>query len=44
MKFFDCEIHKELVNTDYLHENGFFVGNSQACLEKEISFLSKLLN
>lgn len=44
MKFFDYEIHKELVNADYLHENGFFVGNSQACLEKEITLLSKVLS
>jgi len=39
MKFFDYEIHKELKNADYLHENGFFVGNSQVDLKKEIRVL-----
>jgi len=43
MKFFDYEIHEELKNADYLHDNGFFIGNSQVCLEKEIKFLSKIL-
>ena len=42
MKFFDYEIHKELKGADYLHENGFFVGNSQVNLESEINFLAKL--
>jgi CDP-6-deoxy-D-xylo-4-hexulose-3-dehydrase len=44
MKFFDYEIHKELSNADYLHDNGFFVGNSQVCLESEIRFLGKVLH
>jgi len=43
MKYFDYEVHQELKNADYLHENGFFVGNSQVSLEKEINFLAKLL-
>jgi CDP-6-deoxy-D-xylo-4-hexulose-3-dehydrase len=43
MKFFDYEIHKELKNADYLHENGLFVGNSQASLMSEISFLQEIL-
>jgi CDP-6-deoxy-D-xylo-4-hexulose-3-dehydrase len=43
MKYFDYEIHKELKNADYLHENGFFVGNSQVCLESEINSLFKVL-
>lgn len=43
MKFFNYEIHKELKNADYLHENGFFVGNSQKCLKKEINYLKKVL-
>ena len=43
MKFFDYDIHKGLVNADYLHENGFFVGNSQVCLEGEIRYLFKIL-
>tara|TARA_R110002049_G_scaffold2365_2_gene17265 strand:- start:22476 stop:23642 length:1167 start_codon:yes stop_codon:yes gene_type:complete len=44
MKYFDYEIHAELKNAKYLHENGFFVGNSQVDLKKEIKLLLKLLN
>lgn len=43
MKFFDFEIHDELRNADYLHDNGFFIGNSQVDLEKEIRFLKEVL-
>jgi len=43
MKFFDYEVHNELKNADYLHENGFFVGNSQVCLKEEISLLFKCI-
>lgn len=43
MKFFDYEIHNELKNADYLHDNGFFIGNSQICLENEIKFLAQVL-
>ena len=42
MKYFDYETHQELKNADYLHENGFFVGNSQIDLESEINFFAKL--
>ncbi|MDA7818261.1 DegT/DnrJ/EryC1/StrS family aminotransferase [Sulfurimonas sp.] len=44
MRFFDYEIHNELKNADYLHENGLFVGNSHICLEKEIKFLGDILS
>jgi len=43
MKYFDYEVHKELKNADYLHENGFFVGNSQVCLKINLNFLGKIL-
>ena len=43
VKFFDYEINNELKNADYLHNNGFFVGNSHVCLEKEIKYLKKIL-
>jgi CDP-6-deoxy-D-xylo-4-hexulose-3-dehydrase len=43
MKYFHYEIHQELVNADYLHENGFFVGNSQICLKNELNFLLNIL-
>jgi CDP-6-deoxy-D-xylo-4-hexulose-3-dehydrase len=44
MKFFDYEIHQELKNADYLHNNGFFIGNSQVSLEKEIKFLAEVIS
>jgi len=43
MKYFDYEIHDELNNADYLHDNGFFIGNSPICLEKEIKYLVEVL-
>ena len=44
MRYFDYEIHGELKNAQHLHKNGFFVGNSQIDLQKEIKFLLKILN
>jgi CDP-4-dehydro-6-deoxyglucose reductase, E1 len=43
MKYFDYEVHQELKNADYLHENGFFVGNSQVNLVESIFLLNKIL-
>ena len=43
MRFFEYEVHKELKNADYLHENGFFVGNSQVDLAKQIGMIFNLL-
>ena len=44
MKYFDYETHQELKNADYLHENGFFVGNSQIGLMSEIRLLKDVLS
>lgn len=44
MKYFDYEIHNELVNAKYLHENGFFVGNQQVPIEKELNHLFDVLS
>jgi len=43
LRYFNYEISGKLINADYLHENGFFVGNSQVCLENEIRYLEKVL-
>lgn len=43
MKYLEYEIHSELKNAKYLHENGFFVGNHQINLENEIKLLFELL-
>jgi CDP-4-dehydro-6-deoxyglucose reductase, E1 len=44
MKYFDYEIHNELKNADYLHENGLFVGNHQIGLENEVRYLYEVLS
>lgn len=44
MKFFDYEVFSELKNADKLDKFGFFVGNSQEDLNKEIKYLHKILN
>lgn len=43
MKYFDYEIHNELKNADYLHDNGLFVGNHQIGLDAEIRYLAEVL-
>ncbi len=44
MRYFDYEVYGELKNADYLHENGFFVGNSHKNLTKNINFLKEILS
>jgi CDP-6-deoxy-D-xylo-4-hexulose-3-dehydrase len=44
MKYFNYVIHNKLTNANYLDSKGFFVGNSQVNLSREITFLSKVLN
>lgn len=43
MKYFDYEIHGDLTNAKYLHENGFFVGNQQVEIRNEIELLYRVL-
>ena len=43
MKYFDYSVHNELKNANYLHDNGFFVGNSQVNLERNLNFLREVL-
>ncbi len=43
IKYFDYEIHDELVNSKLLDSNGFFVGNSQEDLTDELYHLNKVL-
>ncbi len=44
LKYFDYTIHNKLENADYLHDNGFFVGNNHDDLSKNIKFLKKILS
>jgi CDP-6-deoxy-D-xylo-4-hexulose-3-dehydrase len=43
MKYFDYEIHGELKNAEYLHENGFFVGNGHSLLDDNLQSLFNIL-
>ena len=40
---FDYEIHNELKNARYLHENGLFVGNQQLLIYEQINYLAEIL-
>ena len=42
-KYMDATISGELVNADYVHDNGFFVGNHSVNMKKEIDYLCKVL-
>ena len=44
MKYFDYEIHNELKNAKYIHDNGFFVGNQQVIIKDEVKYLFKILS
>lgn len=44
MKYINYEIHNDLVNAKYLHDNGFFVGNHQVLITEQINFLHNLLS
>lgn len=44
IKFLDYEIIGKLVNANYIHDNGFFVGNHSKLIEKELIFLSEIIN
>ena len=43
-KYFKYSVHENLNNTNYLHNNGFFVGNTGSDLSKELSLLNKTLS
>lgn len=44
IKYFDYEIFDELKNAKYLQENGFFVGNHQVDIKKQLDLLAQVLN
>lgn len=43
LEYFDYEVHGQLLNSEHLDKNGFFVGNHQVDLSKEIRYLHKTL-
>ncbi len=44
MKYFDYEIHGQLINADYLHDNGLFVGNHQTDIKDKILNLYNVIS
>ena len=44
LKWFDFEIHGDLVNANYIDKNGFFVGNHHFSLSKELQYLMLSIN
>ena len=43
MKYLDYEIHGELKNADYIHEQGLFVGNHQVDIIEQVEYLAEVL-
>lgn len=43
LKYFKYEIHDDLINAKYLHENGLFVGNHQELLAEQLNLLYRTL-
>lgn len=43
IEYFDYSIHESLINADYIHDHGFFVGNNGKDLNSEISYLYNIL-
>ena len=44
IEYMDYEISGELINADYVHENGFFVGNHSKLIDGSLRFIISLLN
>ncbi|EEG10441.1 DegT/DnrJ/EryC1/StrS family aminotransferase [Pseudogulbenkiania ferrooxidans] len=44
LKWFDYNIHDELVNAEYIDRNGFFVGNHHYDLASQISYLHAVIS
>ena len=42
-KYFDYKLFNGSKNVDYVHENGFFVGNHPKKLDKELNYLKQIL-
>ena len=43
IKYLDHQIKGSLNSSEYIHQNGFFVGNYPKNLRKEIGYLFKLI-
>ena len=43
-KFFDYTIFKNLKNSNYIHENGFFIGNTAINLKNQLLYFKRAIN
>ena len=44
IEYFDYSISKELENSNYLHHNGFFIGNNHSPMEQEIEYFGTVFD
>ena len=44
LKYYDYEIHDKIENAEYLHNQGFFIGNHHYDLRENIEYLKKVLS
>jgi len=44
IKYFDYEIFDNLKNSDFLHDNGFFIGNHSRSIVDELKFVYKIIS
>lgn len=44
VKYLDYKINNSLKNADYIHENGFFIGNNTLDITKEIAYTINLIS
>lgn len=44
IKYFDYEVFGDLKNADYIHDNGFFVGNQSKIISGEINYLKAIIS
>lgn len=43
-KYFNYKIHKNLKNSNYIHDNGFFIGNTAKNLKNNLIYFKKVIN
>ena len=43
-KYINASIYGKLINADYIHYNGFFVGNHSIPMEEQLAYLEKTLH
>lgn len=44
VKYFDYEVHNQLMNAEYIDQHGFFVGNHQYPIKEQVLYLRNLLS